>query len=569
MLFVFLQITNAYHFFYIEQTQLLQLTLSYALDRFAQPGGFSWLLSEYLVQFFILPYWGAALNAGLLTLVGVLTHGIVRRFAPQCNLFILYLLPVISLLFIQYDFNYRLQGTVAYILMLILLYFSLSIRDLKKRNLFHLVSIVILFWLAGPVFILYALSAGLCEFLIKPSRYYIILLLCGFALLLGIGGIYFSFFGEYRYVFLPDGYYHPNLEPKTIIYYSWIALPLILLIAYIYGRQKIPLGKRRIQVETCFQVLALAAICWWGIPAYNDAKAIKAKEFDYYTRTGQWDRILENTKGPLSNYLYISYANMALTQKGELADKAFSYDQHGTEGLVITWNKSGQISTLLSDVFFTVGHVASSQEMAFEAYLSTMGEGNPRNLKRLVQTNLIYGEYAVAEKYISILENTFYYKGWAKEHRKFLYNDNLVEADPLLGAKRKCLLPTSDLALVNGIVSDLLLQAESNPSESTSIEFAGVLCLLSKELQAFEKIIETYFGTEVLPDLPISFQEAIIILYEKEPDKWKSYHVSESIIQRFTTYRQTIVANKNNTNALPNLLRNSYGSTYWFYYMFK
>lgn len=49
-----------------------------------------------------------------------------------------------------------------------------------------------------------------------------------------------------------------------------------------------------------------------------------------------------------------------------------------------------------------------------------MGYGNPRMLKRLVQTNLIYGAYPVAEKYIRILENTFYYKDWAKSQRKFL-----------------------------------------------------------------------------------------------------------------------------------------------------
>lgn len=569
LLFAYLQITNAYHFFYIEQNQLLQLTLHYTADRISQPGGFSLLLSEHLVQFFILPYAGAAINAGLLTLTGVLVYGIVKRIAPRSNLIILYLLPVLSLLLIQYDFNYKLQGTVAYILMLLFLYMSWGIKSFKSRLVYHIVSVFILFWLAGSVFILYTVAASICEFFKKSFYSYLILVVCLMAALLGIAGVYFAYYGEYRYVFLPDGYYHPNLKPTVVIYYSWICLPLILQIAYGVRNRVEIVNKKRLWAETILQTVVLLLIAWWGVSTYNDAKSIKAKELDYYSRTRQWDKILAATKGPLDNYLYISYANMALAQKGELADKVFSYDQHGVEGLLINWDKSAQLSNLLSDVYFTIGHIASSQEKAFEAYLSTMGEGNPRNLKRLIQTNLIYGEYAVAEKYISILENTFYYKKWAKEHRKYLYNDNIIESDQLLGAKRRCLYPSGDMALVNGIIKDLLQQAQQNPSETNSIEFAGILCLLSKDLKSFERIIETYYKTDVLSALPLSFQEAIIILYEKEPEKWKHFQIAPPIIERFSTYRKTIIANRNNRAALPNLLRNSFGSTYWYYYTFK
>ena len=70
----------------------------------------------------------------------------------------------------------------------------------------------------------------------------------------------------------------------------------------------------------------------------------------------------------------------------------------GVEGLIVPWNKQEHVSCLLSDVYFTMGAIASSQEMAFEAFVSAMGDGNPRMLKRLVQTNLIFGDYPVAEK---------------------------------------------------------------------------------------------------------------------------------------------------------------------------
>lgn len=158
---------------------------------------------------------------------------------------------------------------------------------------------------------------------------------------------------------------------------------------------------------------------------------------DYYARTEQWDEIIRHCHGPIKNYLYLTYLNRALAEKGELADRMFAFDQHGPQGLLASWNKTFTVSTLLSDAYFTLGEIALSQEMAFEGYVTVIGAGNPRNLQRLVQTNLIYGTYPIAEKYISILEKTYAYHDWAKRHRGFLYNDKAIEADPVLGPKRK------------------------------------------------------------------------------------------------------------------------------------
>ena len=71
-----------------------------------------------------------------------------------------------------------------------------------------------------------------------------------------------------------------------------------------------------------------------------------------------------------------------------------------------------------------MGDLSSAQKFAFEGYVSSV-DGNPRLLQRLVQTNILTGAYAVAEKYIRILEQTLFYKEWAAEWRKYLYRDIL------------------------------------------------------------------------------------------------------------------------------------------------
>ena len=568
-LFAFLQMCFEYHFYYIEQSQLFLFSEAYIRNKLLLPGGFSMLVAEFLVQFFIRPYVGALVTAVLLTGVGVCTAGIVKRIAPVSGLFILYVLPMLALLFMHFDFNYRVQGTVCYLMMMALLCGYMRIRNDLFRLVAGCVLVPVLFWLAGSITVLFAGMVCLFEGLRKTPKWYISLIGVAEVLLLGVGTVYFSLMGEYRWVFGPDLYYHYTLHPKEIIYYSWICLPLVFLVAFFVRNKNSLSGKKLFAGISCIAQLAMiAAVLWWGMPKYSDAKTLKLKKLDYFARTEQWDKTIEECKGKLTNFLYMCHLNMALANKGELSDKMFNFDQRGPQGLLVQWNKSENISCMLSDIYFTMGATASSQEMAFEGYVSAMEDGNPRMLKRLVQTNLIYGTYPVAEKYISILEKTYAYRDWAQSQRKYLYNDEVVESDPVLGTRRRMLPDRNSLAMINGLTGDLALFLEKGPANSVALQYLGAMYLLAKDLEGFKALVEKYYGTEFLPVLPVHFQEAVIVMSEKEPDYWKRFNVSETIVARFTDYKKQVLANRNNT-VIAGLLNRSYGNTYWFYFMFK
>ena len=568
-LFAFLQMCFEYHFYYIEQSQLFLFSEAYIRNKLLLPGGFSMLVAEFLVQFFIRPYVGALVTAVLLTGVGVCTAGIVKRIAPVSGLFILYVLPMLALLFMHFDFNYRVQGTVCYLMMMALLCGYMRIRNDLFRLVAGCVLVPVLFWLAGSIAVLFAVMVCLFEGLRKTPKWYISLIGVAEVLLLGVGTVYFSLMGEYRWVFGPDLYYHYTLHPKEIIYYSWICLPLVFLVAFFIRNKNSLSGKKwRAGISCIAQLAMIAAVLWWGMPKYSDAKTLKLKKLDYFARTEQWDKTIEECKGKLTNFLYMCHLNMALANKGELSDKMFNFDQRGPQGLLVQWNKSENISCMLSDIYFTMGATASSQEMAFEGYVSAMEDGNPRMLKRLVQTNLIYGTYPVAEKYISILEKTYAYRDWAQSQRKYLYNDEVVESDPILGTRRRMLPDRNSLAMIKGLAGDLALFLEKGPANSAALQYLGAMYLLAKDLEGFKALVEKYYGTEFLPVLPVHFQEAVIVMSEKEPDYWKRFNVSETIVARFTDYKKQVLANRNNS-AIAGLLNRSYGNTYWFYFMFK
>lgn len=568
-LFAFLQTRFEYHFYYIEQSQLFLFSEAYIRNKLVLPGGFSMLVAEFFVQFFIRPYVGALVTAALLTGVGICTAGIVKRIASASGLFILYVQPMLALLFMHFDFNYRVQGTVCYLMMTALLCGYMRIRNDLFRLVAGCVLVPVLFWLAGSIAVLFAGMICLFEGLRKTPKWYISLIGVAEVLLLGVGTVYFSLMGEYRWVFGPDLYYHYTLHPKEIIYYSWICLPLVFLVAFFVRNKNSLSGKKLFAGISCIAQLAMiAAVLWWGMPKYSDAKTLKLKKLDYFARTEQWDKTIEECKGKLTNFLYMCHLNMALANKGELSDKMFNFDQRGPQGLLVQWNKSENISCMLSDIYFTMGATASSQEMAFEGYVSAMEDGNPRMLKRLVQTNLIYGTYPVAEKYISILEKTYAYRDWAQSQRKYLYNDEVVESDPVLGTRRRMLPDRNSLAMINGLTGDLALFLEKGPDNSVALQYLGAMYLLAKDLEGFKALVEKYYGTEFLPVLPVHFQEAVIVMSEKEPDYWKRFNVSETIVARFTDYKKQVLANRNNT-VIAGLLNRSYGNTYWFYFMFK
>lgn len=327
-------------------------------------------------------------------------------------------------------------------------------------------------------------------------------------------------------------------------------------------------------------VLAAGLYCLGGCKGSDsgsdadDSKIMKLDRLGRYSAAQQWDDIISECAADASNALYICFRNRALAEKGVLAEQLFRYPQCGSAGLLVSWNTSPEVSALLSDVYFTVGDIAASQHMAFESLVVTSqrqvkpsADENPAMLQRLVQTNLINGAHAVAEKYIRVLERMDGYETWCKQYRPFLYDDVKVAADPLLGQKRKCIPKENHLIRLSDLERNWLAIACANPDSRTAIEYVGSMYLLDKQLNKFRRLVEENFNTPVLPTLPRSFQEAVIATAETDTAYWHKYGVTDATAGRFNEYKQTLFANRGNPN-VSNVMRQRFGNTFWYYLMF-
>ena len=564
---VFLQVTNSFHFYYIEQLQLFRYAADYWIAQLSEVGGVAALLGEWLTQYFAYPYVGPVVIAALLTGVFGWTAAILRQLQPKREPWLLALLPALALLLIQFDFNYLLKGTVAFVGMELALFAWMRVQRPGLRGISALFGVLFLYLTLGPIAGLFAvctLLIDLCKQRGKRAYIFDLFAIALFALLAGLA-VELTWVRNAAFAWTAQAYYHPILSPKPVIYFAWICLPVALLLTTLWPAQTV-LSVRRQWIEGLVQVALFAALCYVAIPRYAHREAYPLKQLDYANRQGNWDEVLRLSQGPIQNYLYLNYLNRALAEKGVLGDQAFAFNQHGPQGLMVGWDKTFSVSLLLSDVYFTLGEIALSQEMAFEANVSVIGAGSPRCLMRLVQTNLIFGAYPIAEKYLRLLEQMPVYREWARQHRTFLYNDAAVEADPLLGMKRRGLPTASDLAGIHGLEHDLLLRAKQQPEYALPIQFVGVQRLLAKDLQGFQALLDTYYGTPALPTLPVSFQEAVIMLTERQPERWSYYQVSPAVTTRYGEYRNLVLQNRGNSQ-LPLLIQRYFGSTYWAYFL--
>ena len=276
--------------------------------------------------------------------------------------------------------------------------------------------------------------------------------------------------------------------------------------------------------------------------------------------TADWEEVIASYVDDRQkvDYLKLARLNLALAETGQLADKAFHYTQAGSGGILVPWNLNVETGECLSEMYWSMGHVAYAQRMAFETNVLDERDYNPEMMLRLIQTNLVNGAYPVARKYIGILEQDPKYRDTARSYQRFLDDDAAIEADPVLGPRRRCVPEKDFISLVRGIDEDLKDIIRVNPSYHKAIEYLGVIYLLDTDMDKFRAMLDEFYGTEALPSLPVSFAEAACMLSEMDRGYWKTVGVDPAVYRRYTEFKKRLGTG---------LSMEKYNDTFWYYIM--
>ena len=564
LLFLWQEKYLPFHYEYIEQFRLFHFSAEYFFEHCSYSSGPIEYMASFLIQYFNLPYIGSVSVTILLLFIGIGMQQIFKRIASHVDLPLAYLLPSLFLLLAGMDINYHLEGTLAFALIV----WVLNVQIRIARPVYRIISGVLLSWivyyLAGPAFLPFALCSVIYEWHRKEISKIISVLLLPIAVLPACYAYFVQHSEPFRIIFLPDAYTNHLLVKQDILYYSWISLPLLFILACLLQRWQKKVSTLVNGISIAIQLIVVAVILFLGNEKYNSSSLNEVKVVDYYSRNQQWDQLLNLQLSSNNNLLMVCFKNLAMAQKGVLADKGLHYKQFGKNALWIDWDQTSIVNTLLSDLYYAMGHIALSQRYAFEGVIASEWEVNPYLFLRLIQTNLIFGQYEVAEKYIRFLEDTRY-REQANAYRKFLYNDTLVEQDKELGGKRKGVSGTKGLSEMKGLPNDLLQIAFANPENKIVLEYVGMYILYEKNIPLFKMFIENFYQAPGLQPMPLHFQEAIVFSYQSHPEKWKEFGITEAIQKRYQEFDRLYIDSKLNP-ALTNRLRAGFGNTYWYYY---
>ena len=565
LLFWQVQVHLPYQLCQLEHTNLFIGDWDAFIASLQQMGGAVKWIGTWGVQFFDKPVWGVLMF--LLPVWGLfaITACVLRRKGKSGGLWIpLAAWLTVAQLFSLYDFNFYWWGAVALCMALGVLWVCSFLKSTWVRDVLFIVAIPFIAWLLGAVVLVYVL-AGIGLFAQKKRWWQTILL------------PFMAYGGSIALIYLWSKCpslmtaVSPMMYFETLLDISFYHLGAWGIAILIWG------GCRFLPVIEKKALVMSIGVIGWALPVYGllqygaafrNQSNIDLWRLNHYAYTENWDGILQFLAGkPMNNYLFMNYANMALAEKGELGNLAFNYSPRGINALMVNANSTGSIRMLASDVNYMVGCVAEAQQHAFEAQVTFPTSLGIQTMKRLVKTNLIFGHYAVAEKYLNLITKTTFHKEWADRYKMFLYNDAAVETDSELGEKRKSLSKQNRFSMFYGWQMELDDILVANPKNEKAMTYLGLSFLLNKDMEGFRHFLDKYYGTESLQQLPVVFQQGVIALFQQEKDKWENYHLSPQVVNLYSQYRDLYFKNQRQPN-LKNIMARSFGYTFWYYLMF-
>ena len=557
-----------------EQYQMFLFDIGYFLERIVLPGGLADYISEFLVQFYYMPVLGGTIIALLLMSIQAISWGLMKQYGMKAVFpgYLLSFVPSIVLWCAMGDQNLLLSFVVALSGALLMGWIHNRFHNRLVKVVFELVSTALVYWFLGPVVFLYA-ALMIGDTLMKGKQNGHILSSLGYSaclLILTVAWILLTTqslqYPLYR-IFSGLNYYR---YPGTV---SPLPLGVMIWTVVVVFFGMVPDGHAWIKkLQQSKVVIALAYVLvivasWFGIKASFDEMTYDLIDYDFLVRTEQWDKIIEKAeKKPATTPLGVSCVNLALSQKGQLADRLFEFYQNGGEGLFPTFTRDMISPVSTAEIFFRLGMVNDAERYMFEAQEAIPNyRKSARLTRRIIECEIINGNYQVAAKLLRRLQKTLFYSNWANQTMALLGNEKAINQHPIYGKLRKYREKKQDFLFSDREMDQMLGLLFLNDNHNR-MAYEYLMCyeLLQRDL---EKFVQYYpLGRFVGYDhIPRSFQEILIGNWMKTHSDPRTipYSVDAQNVNNTLNFIQLYMQNPKN----PQLGQQPYVSNAWHYVM--
>ncbi len=536
VLYVWLLSLGRYSFAYVEQGRTFFYDEVLIRSTLMQKGGAAQVVADWLTQFFVVPEVGVFVTALLLTVAMSLVAMTLKRLADKEWLALLAAVPVVAQGVLLYNTNYQYFGLVAYAMFAAALLF-VAYCD-RWRVVVAVVVALALLYLAGPVSVLFCVVFWVVE-LLRCARQslwalvplVVVIVVAQVSTLAGDGG-------ELRHLVTPEGYFTLRLKAGSVVWLPWTMTLLVVLVACLWRKVGRKLRWGVVLGIVAAEVCASVGFALFAGSKYVAEQTEAVKELSYYSRRGEWARVeqccreYELRKGG-QNLLFHNYRNLALAEQGMLGERLFASPCYDIQSVYLQGDKTPGVAMVLSDIYFSMGHMALSQRYAFEA-LESLGNRSPRMLQRLAEIAIVTNEPRLASRYLRLLERTTYYSSWAAQHR-LLLTDSIALSQHPLSSKRRCLFADNRLSGSLGLDDDLKHIARANPTHTATREYLCSLYLLSKDLTRFGQALDEFYPHEPLPR---AFAEGAALLESRDPTLSGRFLIDDDTRARLLRFTQ-------------------------------
>jgi len=567
--FIYFGFIADYILFYQEKASLFIFSFEFLLDNLNQPGGLMIYLGKFFSAFFFYPVAGAFIVSATLTLI-VWTISKIIFIMRGKEVKVLPFIIGMSLFYLQSDYRFLFFFNLGLLLQLVFVFVTIKYLSALKG---WIPVILIPLWYFATGGFAWVFSIMLTfYYLLKKDRKESIKIIALW--LLNLITFYvskeFLFFQPVRILLI-----YPFSEVYTFkqsIVLSTVAallsfLPLISGIK-LNSRKKLRISNFTIGlITTALLIVSLLFVC---IIQY-DKKTKQYFTVEKLFYQNKFDEVIAyNTINPSTNSLTIFLNNIALCERDKLNDMLFHFLQ-SPEGntLFLKWEMYGEVLKRGGYFYYTIGMVNEAHRWAFENMV--MRGHSPENVKMLIRTYLINGNYDVASKYIAILQKSLCYRKEAKAFERLLFNDAAIEANQELGEKRNNRLEVDFFSITDDPYVNIERILANDSFNKKAFEYKLAFMLLAKDYQGIRDDLpklESFGFTRI----PTHIEEAAMVLSlldsGKAPELGK-LQINPNTALRWNQYLTLLKQFGNDPKRAEPALRRQFGNSYWYYSVYR
>lgn len=577
--FAYLGISYRYLLSTTEDLSLFVYNVPFFLTKASQPGGILLYLASFFTQFLYHPWIGALVITLLLQGIQWLTY---KAFSLNKKYMIISYIPSFLLLIIitntgrslylmshvEYMFTYIL-GTL---ILLFGYYLFQGIKTTQSRFIALCFILPILFFgMSGSIAIYFFLLV-----LLKTTfaiNYKSKVRTCVLTLVLYLVSFFIA-----AYLIYPHSDYHQVLfgvHPAIPTEQRWISLiPHILLLLFfllIAIEQRFFPIRNQINSYTRWtytNLIGLTVFCALTASlanGYDDFRyemvidhSIQVRDFDHAFRAGKASHHPTREMTVLRNF--------ALILSGKSGDKMFEYVQDwGTDGLFFDYKKGEPGHPQGSYIYCYLGANNLAREWVDNNFQEK--EYSFRMLNNFVLMAAVNSHWNIAERVSEALYETLYHKDIAEKYHNLYKDTTLVSKDSILMDIRSRLSRKHyEFPLEGKHTAFIDRFYKENPTNRVAYDYYMASALLEKRLHKFVLGLNQYNNFYKGIPLPKHYAEALALY--KYIHKRPLIVVDKQTQQVLDGYLKLKTEQKNPA-AEANIMRRSYGETYYWYYMYK